>query len=431
MATEKQTSYKNIITELFSYVRAGIKPGLDSINFLLEVLGRPEKEYMTIHVAGTNGKGSVSNMLASILQEAGLKVGLFTSPHIRKFNERIRVNGQCITDEELVFSLRGFLDSARRNEATFFDITTALAFEYFKNKKVDIAVIETGMGGSWDSTNCISPILSIITQIDMDHTEYLGKTLMHIAEEKAGIIKDNTPVIISDNHVELKNLFIKQAREKNAPIIFSDQWFDAKDTLIDANLNMECTIFDEFISYPELKLPLAGIHQIMNLKTVIAAYNHLKFVLPLNETHLRNGLEKLKENTEFGYRTEVIPGKHKIVVDVSHNPAGANSLVETIQLSPLKDVKFDVYFAAMQDKDLEMILAIIKPIARSITFVSLDIDRAASIDYLESLAQLIGYGNIKKTSVAEDAFRAINSDALICGSFHTVEAFLNSGFKNQ
>lgn len=431
MAKDKQNSYDDILTELFSYVRAGIKPGLDSINFLLEVLGRPEKEYMTIHVAGTNGKGSVCNMLASILQEAGLKVGLFTSPHIRRFNERIRVNGHCISDEELVFNLRGFLDSARRNEATFFDITTALAFEYFKNKKVDIAVIETGMGGNWDSTNCINPILSIITQIDMDHTEFLGKTIMQIAEEKAGIIKDNTPVIVSDNHVELKNIFIKHAREKNAPIIFSDHWYDSKDVLIDANLNMECTIFDDFLCYPELKLPMAGIHQVMNMKTVIAAYNHLKFTLPLNESHLRRGLENIKQNTEFAYRTEVIPGKHKIIVDVSHNPAGANSLVETIQLSPMKDMKFDIYFAAMQDKDLEMILANIKPVAKSISLIQLKNERAASVEYLESLAQMIGYTNIKKCYDPADAFQEINSDSIICGSFYTVEAFLKTYQNNS
>ncbi len=424
-----QNNYDEIIAELYTFMRAGTKPGLERIKILLGLLGNPETKIKAIHVAGTNGKGSVCNMLASILQEAGLVVGLYTSPHISKFNERIRVNGKEISDQEIVDILNTFFKDAKRINATFFEITTALAIDYFRKSKVDIAIIETGMGGSWDSTNIVKPILSIITQIDLDHQDFLGETLQEIALEKAGIMKPRVPTLIADTHPELKELFIKHAKKNNTPIAFIENWINSSNVTIDEDLNVICDIEDGFFTYKQMILPVAGLHQVQNLKAIIAAYNNLKFKYPLDEETIKKGLLNLKQNTGFSSRIELVSKDPKIIVDVAHNPAGIMRLVETIQLSPFANQKFDIYFAAMHDKDIRAMLGQLKPICENLNIIQLANERAARIAELSEIAQGLGYASINTFDAPEKAFEKITADSIICGSFYTVEAFTN-GMKN-
>ena len=212
-------SKKEVLDKLFSLHRFGIKPGLERTLSLLKFIGNPHLKLKFVHVAGTNGKGSVCSTIFSILFEAGYKVGLYTSPHIFDFSERIRINDICITEDEIIDFSNLIIPFALELGATFFEVTTVMAFYFFEKNNVDIAVIETGMGGSYDSTNVIYPLLSIITKIDMDHQEFLGDTIEKIAGEKAGIIKANTPVIIGNNTYQVQNILNSKANSENSPII--------------------------------------------------------------------------------------------------------------------------------------------------------------------------------------------------------------------
>jgi dihydrofolate synthase/folylpolyglutamate synthase len=213
----QKDSMQDLLHYLFSLHRFGIKPGLERIQFLLSFLDNPETLYPCIHVAGTNGKGSVCSILASILQSAGYKTGLYTSPHIRLFNERIRINGECIPDEDIARLASKMMPEIEKEHTTFFEVTTAMAFAWFAEQNVDIAIIETGMGGRLDATNIIeSPLATIITSIDLDHTEYLGSDLLSIAGEKAGIMKKGSPVIIGESRIELQSFFKSFAIHKQA-----------------------------------------------------------------------------------------------------------------------------------------------------------------------------------------------------------------------
>lgn len=419
-------NYHEIIEELFSFERAEIKPGLERINVLLKILGNPEYSFKSIHIAGTNGKGTICNLLASILQECGMKIGLFTSPHILRFNERIKVNGTEISDEDIVKINSFLINDAKNIGATFFEISTAIAFEHFKRSEVDVAIIETGMGGNFDSTNVLTPILSIITQIDLDHQEYLGNSLEEIAKEKAGIIKPNVPVIICDNHAELKKVFIDKAREMRSPIIYVEDNFQISNFIIDEKLNMTCDISDGINLYKSVFLPVAGTHQTQNLKAIIAAYNYLKFHYPLNEEVLYSGLRNVKKNTGFNSRIDLISNSPIIIVDVAHNPAGIGKLVECIDLSPLSKHKFNIYFAAMKDKDIKSMLAILLPITNVLNIIQLDNKRAAQSSEIEKIAIELGFSSIKLWDNPKESFNDINKDSIICGSFYTIEAFYNT-----
>ena len=305
------------------------KAKLDNSIAFSNYLGSPENTFKSIHVAGTNGKGSTSHMLASVLQEAGYKVGLYTSPHLKDFRERIKINGKEVSKKFVVDFIeknRAFLE---QHGLSFFEMTVGMAFQYFAKKKVDIAVIEVGLGGRLDSTNIITPILSIITNIGYDHTDLLGDTLAKIAFEKAGIIKPNIPVVIGEHHIETMDVFKKIASERSAALTLAE---------------------DIITSY---KSDLLGSYQQKNIKNVVAAFGLLNDVR-VSEVHLRNGLLNVVKNTGFKGRWQQLRDKPKIIADTGHNKEGIEMVLKQVLTE-----KFDtlhIVLGVVKDKDLNAVL---------------------------------------------------------------------------
>lgn len=307
------------------------KKDLTNTLLLTAHLDNPEREIKAVHIAGTNGKGSVSNMLASILQEAGYKTGLYTSPHLKDFRERIKINGNDITEEfvvEFIANNKAFFEA---NELSFFEMTVGLAFDYFRKEKVDIAIIETGMGGRLDSTNVITPLVSVITNIGMDHTQFLGDTLTAIAGEKAGIIKPNVPTVIGEYNDETRPVFVAKAKEVNALLYFAS---------------------DEVTA--EYASDLTGDYQKQNRKTVLKTIELLQDGLSISEENIKEGLLHVGRNTGFMGRWQQIHNNPKAIADTAHNSHGLK-----IVMSQLKEQKFDtlrIVLGVVNDKDLPAIL---------------------------------------------------------------------------
>lgn len=339
-----QSATEWLFTQTTVFEREGAKaykPGLGTITELCQRLGNPQERYKTIHIAGTNGKGSTASLLAAILQSAGYKTGLYTSPHLVDFRERIRVNGEMITEDAVV----GFVDDWRQSNSelkpSFFELTTAMAFDWFARQGVDIAVIETGLGGRLDSTNIITPEVSIITNISLDHTGLLGSTLAEIAAEKAGIIKSGVPVVVGEaDSAEVREVFEHTSREKNAPLLFAPK--------IDAVENEDGTW-----TYPQYSLhgALRGAFQPKNSATVLTA---LQFCPPVSEDAVRNGFQHVEQLTGLRGRLTLLESEPiKIVYDTGHNP-GAWEYIGT-ELSRLpRPLTIVCGFSA--DKDVEQIL---------------------------------------------------------------------------
>ncbi|SEM15858.1 dihydrofolate synthase / folylpolyglutamate synthase [Maribacter orientalis] len=303
---------------------------MDGINSLAAHLNNPHKKIKTIHVAGTNGKGSSSHMLASILQEAGYKVGLYTSPHLKDFRERIRVNGKKVEKKWVV----DFIDENKSffegNKLSFFEMTVGMAFSYFANENVDIAVIEVGLGGRLDSTNIITPEVSLITNIGLDHTDMLGDTLAKIAYEKAGIIKRNIPVVISEFNEETAPVFKETASALNAKIVFAQE--------------------KTFSTY---KIGLLGSYQQKNIKGVLAALREL-VSFKIEEKHIVKGLKKVVENTHLMGRWQQIGTKPTIICDTAHNKEGLAIVLDQLQEQEYE--KLHVVIGFVKDKDISAIL---------------------------------------------------------------------------
>ena len=311
---------------------AAFRPGLEKITRLTQYLGDPQKQYPTLHIGGTNGKGSTSHMLASVLQKAGYRVGLYTSPHLKDFRERIKINGQLIAKEHVVDFIQQHFSFFQEQHPTFFELTVAMAFEIFKIEKVDIAVIEVGMGGRLDATNIVEPLLSIITNISLDHTQYLGTDRAQIAKEKAGIIKPQTPVIIGEKDPETAAVFESKAQAVCAPIFYAE----------------------DFELPKPLHTDLKGIYQHKNLKTTAAALQQLKgFDIALDA--LENGLMQVVKTTGLMGRWQTISSAPKIIADVSHNEAGFGFL--KTQLKGENFNKLHVIIGFVKDKDLKNILS--------------------------------------------------------------------------
>jgi dihydrofolate synthase/folylpolyglutamate synthase len=309
------------------------KKDLTNTILLLDYLGNPEKNLKCIHVAGTNGKGSTSHMLASILQEAGYQVGLYTSPHLKDFRERIKINKEMISEEFVVTFInqhRAFFES---HELSFFEMSVGLAFDYFDKMNVDIAIIEVGMGGRLDSTNVITPLISVITNIGLDHTAFLGNTLPLIASEKAGIIKNNIPVVIGEYTKETKVVFDTKAKERNASIYFASD-------LISEN-------------YPSA---LLGNYQIHNKKTVLQTIRVLQSQnqFMIDEDQIRNGLLKVIENTGLQGRWQQLQDHPKVICDTAHNAEGLKSVMDQLHHEQFKHLH--IVLGVVNDKDLTEIL---------------------------------------------------------------------------
>ena len=326
-------------TPVFEHVGASAyKPGLQTTEILDAHYGHPHKNFKTIHIAGTNGKGSVSHSLASILQEAGYKVGLYTSPHLIDFRERIRVNGIPVSEEYVIRFVEDFkhLNSKRIHplSPSFFELTTALAFKYFAEEKVDIAVIEVGLGGRLDCTNIITPILSVITNISFDHTQFLGNTLAQIASEKAGIIKHQVPVVIGETTKETRHVFENKAKEMDAPIFFAEE--------IDRS---ECDQYE---------FELKGSYQKKNLRTILCAIKRLPFIHP---EHIQKGLTNICKNTGLMGRWQTLSTNPLIICDTGHNVGGWKYLAPQISSVPCD--RLHLVFGMVDDKDIRNVLSML------------------------------------------------------------------------
>ena len=307
------------------------KKDLSNIILICDHLKNPQNNFKSIHIGGTNGKGSCSHMLSSILQEANYKVGLYTSPHLVDFRERIKINSDMISKDSVSKFMHENFDFFESNNFSFFEMTVGLAFDYFSKNKVDIAIIEVGMGGRLDSTNIIKPILSIITNISLDHTRFLGSNISDIAKEKAGIIKENIPVVIGETQQEISPIFNDIAKSKNSEIIFVDHF-----------------IYDNY------DCDLKGDYQKKNIKTVLKSTEILKHLdYKINDSHIETGLNNVSNNTGLQGRWQVIQKKPMIICDTAHNEAALDDVISQLTDMEYSDLHFIIGFS--NDKDLEKI----------------------------------------------------------------------------
>lgn len=338
-------------TPVFEHIgAAAYKPGLQTTEALDAHYGHPHEHYRTIHVAGTNGKGSVSHSLASILQEAGLRVGLYTSPHLVDFRERIRVNGECISEDYVIRFVEDFIRWNSADEQapehkdvlypSFFELTTALAFKYFADANVDVAVVEVGLGGRLDCTNIIRPELCVITNIALDHTQFLGSTLAEIASEKAGIIKPGVPVVIGETTPETKPVFEKKAQEVHAPIFYAE---------------------DFTWPAPLPNFELKGSYQTRNLQTILCAANQLEEIEKHNVEDIVSvipqALSHVCQNTGLMGRWQTLHEQPLVVCDTGHNPAAWQYLAPQITSQPCQQLR--IVFGMVDDKDIDTVLAML------------------------------------------------------------------------
>jgi dihydrofolate synthase/folylpolyglutamate synthase len=373
--------------------KQGYKTGLENTYLLDARFDFPHRKYRTIHIGGTNGKGSTSHLLAAVLQSAGYKVGLYTSPHLKDFRERIRINGKMISKLRIINFIKENEQLIKEISPSFFEITTSLAFQYFAEKNVDIAIVEVGLGGRLDCTNIISPMISVITNISLDHTDILGDSLEKIATEKAGIIKPNTPVIIGETQKETEKIFTEKAKTENAEIIFADK------------------------KYSSAVLPvcqLKGIYQQKNIKTLLAAVDELKKSgLKISKSALKKGLENVVELTGLTGRWQIIGKNPVIVCDTGHNEGGISLVVE--QLKQQKYNGLHIVFGMVADKKINKVLSLL-PKNAVYYFTKAKIPRALDEKLLSEQAGQYGlvgntYPSVKRAVKA--AKKAASKDGFI------------------
>lgn len=375
---------------------AAIKPNLDNTIAICNFLGNPEKKFKTIHIAGTNGKGSTSHMLASIFQEAGYKTGLYTSPHLYDFRERIKVNGQMCSQEFVINFTNKIKPCIQKIEPSFFEITVGMAFDYFAQEKVDIAIIETGLGGRLDSTNVIEPELSIITNIGFDHMALLGNTIEAIASEKAGIIKKETPVVIGASDSVTKKVFEEKANKENASIYFAEDFLDFKSF----QNNWQTALFEfnqpliHFLDAPlfpknfTVECDLPAKYQAKNLKAVLVATQLLATMgWKFTANKVLKALLNVKKNNGLMGRWECIQDSPRVILDVAHNEHGVLALLE--QLASLHYQRLHIVTGMVKDKDIEAVLKLL-PTNALYYFTQSHIPRALPVKELAEQAAAIG-----------------------------------------
>jgi dihydrofolate synthase/folylpolyglutamate synthase len=391
-------TYQETLDYLFSqlpmYQRIGnaaYKVDLENTIKLCELLKNPQNEFKSVHVAGTNGKGSTSHMLASVLQEAGYKVGLYTSPHLKDFRERIKINGKMIDEVEVIQFVDDYITHFEKINLSFFEWTVGLAFHYFAKNKVDIAIIETGLGGRLDSTNVIQPEVSVITNIGIDHVQFLGGTLSKIAFEKAGIIKHNIPVVIGETQDEVEQVFIDKANNVVTSISFADK--EIKE---------------------ELATDLKGSYQKKNVKTVLSTLSNLRTIgWKITNENIVIGLNKVVENTGLLGRWQTISNSPLIICDTGHNEAGIKEIVAQLDKTTFNQLHF--VFGAVNDKSIDKILGLL-PKDAIYYLCQAAIPRALEIDELERIFMKKKMKYIKGSSVQDALGRdrnAVNDNDLI------------------
>ena len=364
-------NYKQTLDYLYArlpmYQRVGAaayKADLNNTLAICKLLKNPEKKFKSIHVAGTNGKGSTSHMLDAVFQQAGYKTGLYTSPHLKDFRERIKINGKDISKKYITNFVEKYKGNFEKIEPSFFEWTVGLAFRYFADEKVDIAIIETGLGGRLDSTNVIKPLLSIITNISYDHTNLLGDTLEKIAAEKAGIIKPKAPVVISETQNKVKQVFIKKAKEAKSKIYFADELLTHQGEFYFPKKNAAFHLYNCDGEPMIARTDLQGTYQKHNIAGVICALTLLTEDFPIKETDIYKGLANVKKLTGLHGRWELLSKKNpRVICDTGHNKDGIKEVIDCINREfDLKVVKgkLHVVFGAVNDKDVSEIFTLLK-----------------------------------------------------------------------
>lgn len=402
---------------------AAYKKDLTNTIALCNKINNPHNTFKSIHIAGTNGKGSTSHMLAAILQKAGYKVGLYTSPHLKDFRERIKINGQMCSEDFVVNFVEKIKPTIEEIEPSFFELTVAMAFQYFADEKVDIAVIETGLGGRLDSTNIISPILSVITNIGLDHTNMLGTTLPEIAFEKAGIIKHKTPVVIGEYLSETKQVFIDKATSMQAKIVFAQNEIESVYQDYDSNNHLLRigTIYNNKEQIYVLDLP--GIYQSKNIITVLAACNELNNLgYDLSYEVIISALSQVQKLTGLYGRWQRIATNPNIILDVAHNVDGIKQVVQQLQQIQYKDLHLII--GMVKDKDVNAVLGLL-PKNANYYFTKAQIERAMYEKDLQQMAEthnLNGNCYTEVNAAIEAAKKVANTNDLIlvCGSVFLV-----------
>jgi dihydrofolate synthase/folylpolyglutamate synthase len=402
---------------------AAIKKDLTNTLSICKHLGDPQEKFKSIHVAGTNGKGSVSHMLAAILQTAGYKTGLYTSPHLYDFRERIKINGAMIPEEFVVRFVKKVKPLIETIQPSFFEITVAMAFDFFAEQKVDIAIIETGLGGRLDSTNIIDPELSIITNIGYDHMNILGNSLEEIAGEKAGIIKKGKPVIIGEKKKETEQVFTSKAKERNAPLLFGEDYFFVE-YLQTGNEFLKLAVRDIGQKKTiELKIDLPGIYQAKNILSVLTAIDLLKQNgWSIDEKMIYEALQNVKTLTGLHGRWEVLQTNPTIVLEVAHNEDGVSQMLQHIK--QLNYNKLHFVFGVVKDKEVDQVLSLL-PADAIYYFTQAHIARALDKEQLANKAKIFGLRGEVFDDVnlaLKNALKKASRDDLIivCGSIFLV-----------
>ena len=393
---------------------SAIKKDLTNTLALCSKIDNPQSKFKSVHIAGTNGKGSTSHMLAAVLQTAGYKTGLYTSPHLKDFRERIRVNGEMIPEIEVIDFVQSQKTTIEEIEPSFFEVTLAMAFDYFARQNVDIAIIETGLGGRLDSTNVISPILSIITNIGYDHTNILGNTLPEIAFEKAGIIKPNTPVIISEKQTEVTAVFQQKASETDSELIYASEAWEIEDAKLQLNeqstelgkrfleVEVRPVANNEFTPL-HLSLDLTGSYQLKNIKGVlssIAALNKRGF--NVSAENIQAALRQVKDLTGLTGRWQTLSTQPLVICDTGHNEDGIKEVLKNIAATPFK--KLHIVLGMVKDKDITKVLSLLPNYAQYY-FCGPQLERAKPAAELANEAAAVGL----KGSVYESVKHALES----------------------
>lgn len=400
--------------KLFSLQLFGIKLGLDNITGFLKKLGNPQQSFKSFHVAGSNGKGSTASFISSILMEASYKTGLYTSPHFVRFNERIRINGNEIPDDYIITFVESEWDYIEKNKLTFFEATTALAFKYFAEMKIDYGVIETGLGGRLDATNVLSPIASIITSISLEHTHILGDTVEKIASEKAGIIKEGGKVFTGLLDNSSLDVIKKTAELKKDSFFYLDDFisFDSD------KLNFTYGAY----SIKNLDVPLRGIYQKIN--AALAAAVCINTIENIRQDVIEKGISRVKENSQITGRYEVVYHNPSIILDSAHNPDGIKNFLSEFQQDAESFAVNDILFAAMKDKAINQMLEQLSFNFDNFYFTKLDFERSATAEELITIAESL---NLKAKKVGNiEVFlkkyikKNKNSSLVIIGSMYLV-----------
>lgn len=428
MNYEETLSYLYQQLPLFTRIgAAAYKKDITNTILLCNALNNPQNKFKSIHIAGTNGKGSTSHLLASILQESGLKVGLYTSPHLKDFRERIKINGEMIPENEIVSFVADYKSLFDAIQPSFFEWTVALCFKYFANQKVDIAVIETGLGGRLDSTNIINPLLSVITNIGWDHTDLLGNSLPEIAFEKAGIIKNNIPIVIGEKNDEINIVFEKKANECNSELIFAQDQIDIEifttinnevEVKFSPNHLFKNDIANDFKnSNYSITCPLGGIYQQNNFKTVLVACHQLEKIGLINHfDSIKLGFKNVIKNTGLLGRWQVVGNNPTIICDTGHNVNGIAYIVKQLEIQKFN--KLHMIIGMVKDKDIANILKLL-PTNANYYWCKAQLPRALNENELQQQAKVFGLSGLAfetvEQAVKEAKINAGENDLIFIG----------------